>query len=231
MSTLFARGSEAVRSFLEQSAVSHIQWPRLLLPDRDGSWTTVLVMDDDFGPHVVTHLKKHIIKGEDGGRDRTIYVRIPCLLEHKIDKTCALCDEGRSKYPYALLTVFDLYGYTDNEGRSYPMLKRLWTVDPGAAEQILKIRDEQGTLKGAVINVRVTDPSRFHNSGDEVVFKNMRGQEAWPKIAEHFKVKADTLAMSPFNYDAFVRPWTNDQIRAFLGGRVPTNPQAQEDAK
>ena len=229
--SVFSRGSDAVRDFLQRGAIAHVEWPRTLILPRDASWVSLLIMDDDFGLQVVFHLKKHTIKGEDGRKDRDVYVRIPCNIDNHLDATCCLCEEGRNKYPGTLLTVFNPEGYHDKgSDKTYPMLKRLWIVDPSLAVPLLALRDAHGSFRGMGVRTRITDSSRYHSSGDEVELIGVRPPEKWPGIATQFGADPEKLTFAPFHYDGFVRPWTNDQMRAFLAGHLPDSPQAQKDA-
>ena len=227
--SVFSRGSDSVRDFLQRGAIAHVEWPKILLLPRDASWVNLLIMDDDFGLQVIFHLKKHLIKGEDGRQDREVYVRIPCNIDNHLDATCCLCEEGRGKYPGTMLTVFNPEGFTKDD-KTYPMLKRLWVVDPSLAVPLLALRDEHGSFRGMGVRVRITDTSRWHSSGDEVEFIGIRAPEKWAEIATRFKADPEKITFAPFHYDGFVRPWTNDQMRAFLAGHLPASPQAQKDA-
>ena len=222
MAEWFRQGLKSVEELIGKN--THVSCPRLIQLFPNEGTKRFVVLDADAGMVGKVHRRK-ILDGT--------WIVVPCNDQPWAPGTCEFCRTGTKGKLRALITVYDIDGFTASNGREFRYLKRLLLADDhteGGASSCLdffsRVMKHHGRLRGLYYEAsQSTD--RHGAVGDRFKGKSMMDLDdpaVVAKLVEKWGLRGAEDLRS-FAYSRFVRPMTNEAMAGLLAARRPKHPE------
>lgn len=194
---------------------------RFYCPVGDTRQFIIVDEDTDFFRH------EHCMKDKRTGR-WDIYCE--CINEHANCPVCKVAE--RPSYFAMYLTIIDLTPYENKDGITVEWSKKLLVVKSAQQKKFARIREKEGTLRGALIEV-TRDGDKDASIGNDISFLELVSEDellSYETEYEDAKGKLhQVIGHEPFDYDELFPAPTEQQLAAMVGGKAEAGSREEND--
>lgn len=152
-----------------------------------------------------------------------IYLAEPLGLRRKVEMAeCYACDHGSNRYTVGALSVIDVGGFLGRDERMVKGIRNVYAGDIDSCGELGLIAAENGgTLRGCVIDI--TEMAQdFGGCGTNFHMVKYIPQDRWPDAQVKLGSDIERYPWEEFDYMAFTRPMTNEDMRRlWIGEHLP----------